>query len=565
MSTADHTVMRGIWGRNAPAGNAMEKPKNKGFSLIKMMSLNYRKEKNPQQQQQQHHNNMPFMIHSHIGKEIKHICSNCSRVSHAQDEEVERLASVVSGSHCRSRFGSLGRLLKPWKWNKKKSQDFTQMSTALERKMSVRQSREELIKRGVLKEIFEKDSRSTAVTPADQMKNTLPSDCERTAEDRQRTDTADFRVSLDGGLCAQDNTLQSLTLPHKKTVTFPSDLQEPPAKPPLIHKQPPALPPKPFSRRTNHSTAETQTCSRRTNHSTAETQTCSRRTNHSTDPCLQGKPCPQKLVLYSSSWGQCCGPLQLQYSAAHPSSRIILELQKTLALTLHRLDSSAVHTGQYSAPLRAVDIDCDADKENIPNESDYQDLPCVYKDEEQEEDEEDEDDSLFTNALVLKILRKDSLAVKLSNRPSPRELQEKNILPVQTDEERLQSRQLIGKKLTGRLSQRPTAEELEQRNILKPHNEEEQMEEKREIRRRLSHKLSQRPTVEDLRRARILTRFCDYVEVSDAQDYDRRADKPWTRLTAADKAAIRKELNDFKSHEMEVHESSRHLTRFHRP
>ncbi|XP_059358587.1 phosphatase and actin regulator 1 isoform X4 [Carassius carassius] len=493
MSTADHTVMRGIWGRNAPAGNAMEKPKNKGFSLIKMMSLNYRKEKNPQQQQ--HHNNMPFMIHSHIGKEIKHICSNCSRVSHAQD--------------------------------------------ALERKMSVRQSREELIKRGVLKEIFDKDSRSTAVTPADQMKNTLPSDCERTAEDRQRTGqyTADFRVSLDGGLCAQDNTLKSLTLPPKKTVTFPSDLQEPPAKPQLIHKQPPALPPKPFSRRTNHST----------------------------DPCLQWKPCPQKLVLYSSSWGQCCGPLQLQYSAAHPSSRIILELQKTLALTLHRLDSSAVHTGQYSAPLRTVAIDCDADKENIPNESDYQDLPCVYKDEEQEEDEDEEDDSLFTNALVLRILRKDSLAVKLSNRPSPRELQEKNILPVQTDEERLQSRQLIGKKLTGRLSQRPTAEELEQRNILKPHNEEEQMEEKREIRRRLSHKLSQRPTVEDLRRARILTRFCDYVEVSDAQDYDRRADKPWTRLTAADKAAIRKELNDFKSHEMEVHESSRHLTRFHRP
>lgn len=50
--------------------------------------------------------------------------------------------------------------------------------------------------------------------------------------------------------------------------------------------------------------------------------------------------------------------------------------------------------------------------------------------------------------------------------------------------------------------------------------------------------LSQRPTVEELRQAKILIRFCDYVEVSDAQDYDRRADKPWTRLTAADKASI---------------------------
>ncbi|MEQ2269283.1 hypothetical protein XENORESO_002323 [Xenotaenia resolanae] len=96
-------------------------------------------------------------------------------------------------------------------------------------------------------------------------------------------------------------------------------------------------------------------------------------------------------------------------------------------------------------------------------------------------------------------------------------------------------------------------------------NEQEEMEEKREIKRRLTRKLSQRPTVEELRQAKILIRFSDYVEVSDAQDYDRRADKPWTRLTAADKAAIRKELNDFKSNEMEVHESSRHLTRFHRP
>lgn len=50
--------------------------------------------------------------------------------------------------------------------------------------------------------------------------------------------------------------------------------------------------------------------------------------------------------------------------------------------------------------------------------------------------------------------------------------------------------------------------------------------------------LSQRPTVEELRQAKILIRFSDYVEVSDAQDYDRRADKPWTRLTAADKVSL---------------------------
>ncbi|KAG7278626.1 hypothetical protein CRUP_031921 [Coryphaenoides rupestris] len=87
------------------------------------------------------------------------------------------------------------------------------------------------------------------------------------------------------------------------------------------------------------------------------------------------------------------------------------------------------------------------------------------------------------------------------------------------------------------------------------------------FRRRLSQRpaLNQRPTVDELRDRKILIRFSDYVEVAKAQDYDRRADKPWTRLSASDKAAIRKELNEFKTNEMEVHTSSKHLTRFHRP
>lgn len=46
--------------------------------------------------------------------------------------------------------------------------------------------------------------------------------------------------------------------------------------------------------------------------------------------------------------------------------------------------------------------------------------------------------------------------------------------------------------------------------------------------------LSQRPTVAELQARKIL-RFNEYVEVTDAQDYDRRADKPWTKLTPADK------------------------------
>ena len=61
------------------------------------------------------------------------------------------------------------------------------------------------------------------------------------------------------------------------------------------------------------------------------------------------------------------------------------------------------------------------------------------------------------------------------------------------------------------------------------------------------------------------SQFSDYIDVLDCEEYDRTADKPWTRLTPRDKATIRRELNEFKSSEMEVHQESRHMTRFHKP
>ncbi|XP_017444592.1 phosphatase and actin regulator 2 isoform X8 [Rattus norvegicus] len=203
----------------------------------------------------------------------------------------------------------------------------------------------------------------------------------------------------------------------------------------------------------------------------------------------------------------------------------------------------------------------EAPREYQANDSDS-DGPILYTDDDDEED--DDDDSTGESALASKIRRRDTLAIKLGNRPSKKELEDKNILQRTSEEERQELRQQIGTKLVRRLSQRPTTEELEQRNILKQKNEEEEQEAKMELKRRLSRKLSLRPTVAELQARRIL-RFNEYVEVTDSPDYDRRADKPWARLTPADKAAIRKELNEFKSTEMEVHEESRQFTRFHRP
>ncbi|XP_056377158.1 phosphatase and actin regulator 1 isoform X1 [Hyla sarda] len=605
----------------APGTGGGDKQRKKAFYLVRMKPL-----KEPS-----NNNNVSFVIHCHIGKEIKHICSNCSRGEEA--EEVERLAamrseSLVPGTHTppirrRSKFATLGRLFKPWKWRKKKSEKFKQTSAALERKISMRQSREELIKRGVLKEIYDKDG--DLQNEEGMMENGQPIGTPSsslpviTELDSSSGDTCAYEVlptselmdgtvsedlSSEQGSLSQDPTYKpTLLLPPKKS-SYPVDHEDTPMKPLTHLKQPPALPPKPLSRLANH---------------IADSGVPVKL------PCMPGKmspPLPPKKVMICMPLGGSDYPHsysnqkssqhhhtilpsqlavhqhQLQYGSQHhstgsssvpihpsipPGCRVIEELNKTLAMTMQRLESSGLHGGDSMSKsglsgytdmrqVPTVVIECEDDKENVPHELNYDDSSCLYsrddeddEDDDEEEDDDDDDSSLYTSSLALKVLRKDSLAIKLSNRPSKRELEEKNILPVQTDEERLELRQQIGTKLTRRLSQRPTAEELEQRNILKPRNEQEEQEEKREIKRRLTRKLSQRPTVEELREKKILIRFSDYVEVADAQDYDRRADKPWTRLTAADKAAIRKELNEFKSTEMEVHELSRHLTRFHRP
>ncbi|XP_030338360.1 phosphatase and actin regulator 1 isoform X9 [Strigops habroptila] len=546
-----------------------EKPKKKAFYLVRMKPLKEPTTTN---------NNVSFVIHCHIGKEIKHICSNCSRGEEARDaEEVERLAamrsdSLVPGTHTppirrRSKFATLGRLFKPWKWRKKKSEKFKHTSAALERKMSMRQSREELIKRGVLKEIFDKDGELSIPDEEGALENGQPLGSGQVLSSSQVSLPA--LAELESGP-APGEPCSYEVLPTTEIMDG-TDPGAPVKLPCMPVKLSPPLPPKKVMICMPLGGPDLSLSSYSTQKSSQQPLT----QHHHTVLPSQLAAHQHQLQYGSHSQHLPSGSSTLPI---HPSGcRMIEELNKTLAMTMQRLESSSgLHTGDSvtkTGPTGLPDmrqvptvvIECDDNKENVPHETDYEDSSCLYPGRQEEEEDEEEDNSLFTSSLARKICRQDSLAIKLSNRPSKRELEEKNILPMQTDEERLELRQQIGTKLTRRLSQRPTAEELEQRNILKPRNEQEEQEEKREIKRRLTRKLSQRPTVEELRERKILIRFSDYVEVADAQDYDRRADKPWTRLTAADKAAIRKELNEFKSSEMEVHELSRHLTRFHRP
>ena len=46
-----------------------------------------------------------------------------------------------------------------------------------------------------------------------------------------------------------------------------------------------------------------------------------------------------------------------------------------------------------------------------------------------------------------------------------------------------------------------------------------------------------RPTIAQLKEQQII-QFNDYVEVTQAEAYDRKADKPWTKLTPTDKVGF---------------------------
>jgi hypothetical protein len=78
--------------------------------------------------------------------------------------------------------------------------------------------------------------------------------------------------------------------------------------------------------------------------------------------------------------------------------------------------------------------------------------------------------------------------------------------------------------------------------------------------------MSQRTSIQNLKKRGVL-RFDEYADVfmtHDGDTYDRSTDPTWTKLTYADKIFMKSELNEFKANEMEVHESSKKNTRFHK-
>ncbi|XP_054135711.1 phosphatase and actin regulator 2 isoform X3 [Melozone crissalis] len=529
----------------------------------------------------------------------------------------------------KGKLSNIGKIFKPWKWRKKKTSDkFRETSAVLERKISTRQSREELIRRGVLKEMPEQDGDVT-VNFETSNGHTVAIDEETIQEENVvkasgNNGTLSEKASASEGKKEDQKASSSHAkkLPVSKSSSSPSPSStssHPKASKETSSKSGTSGTPRGKKKPGKQSAPRTAPDEAASSPSGATADTVEAKAEK---PKTEQTPTvifdmdnadqPSKLVVppppsaappppplpppfpaaapqqpAGSSDGQgvsdspVAGPPGSDTKALLPSERgtdpslsIVAPGSAPGARGDHTESLAPKEDQEGEAPDEAFsELVEEASDAAAPPESESSrdshgsdsdsDGPILYTDDDDDDDDDDENAST-ESSLASKIRRRDTLAIKLGNRPSKKELEDKNILQRTSEEERQEIRHQIGTKLVRRLSQRPTTEELEQRNILKQKNEEEEQEAKREIKRRLSRKLSLRPTVAELQARRIL-RFNEYVEVTESPDYDRRADKPWARLTPADKAAIRKELNEFKSTEMEVHEESRQFTRFHRP
>ncbi|KAK1170600.1 phosphatase and actin regulator 2-like isoform X1 [Acipenser oxyrinchus oxyrinchus] len=513
----------------------------------------------------------------------------------------------------RGKLSSLGNIFKPWKWRKKKtSEKFQETSAVLERKISTRESREELIRRGVLKEIPDQETSNGHTVPiciepvaeeiqvdiemqddSSEGKKTSPTD---ETEDKKAKSSQPKKAASSKPVSQPSSSTPSSfsTTTARQKVSKDSSagkkgnsgtpkVQKKPTKQPEHHEVPTTNSPKiipgptPSSSLPEAEEAGDSVCKEPAE---SELLPSSLPSEQSAPQQPLPPPPPTNTPIDITAEEPPNGQLAVEKNASFPSPSVSSS-NSSEQLQVEQVQdngeetngpqaedknisggnescSSSEEVEESSGQIHQVFIPMSSgvtlipNKENEVNDSDS-DGPVLYR------DEEDEDDEYTSSSLANKIHRKDTLAIKLGNRPSKKELKDKNIL-LQTSEEQKQE---IRQQLFRRLSQRPTPEELEQRNILKQKNKQEEQEAKQELKRSLSRKLSLRPTVAELVARRIL-RFNEYVEVTDAKDYDRRADKPWTRLTPADKAraAIRKELNEFKSTEMEVHKDSKQFTRW---
>ncbi|XP_033177778.1 phosphatase and actin regulator 1-like isoform X1 [Bombus impatiens] len=113
-------------------------------------------------------------------------------IAKKQNGAALRTNSLGSGARTpplerKSKFSALGRLFKPWKWKRKKKSDkFEAASLSLERKISVRASRDELVQKGILLPVIRSTSFPENETAGDSPDGQKPPTPQQTPQQQQQ-------------------------------------------------------------------------------------------------------------------------------------------------------------------------------------------------------------------------------------------------------------------------------------------------------------------------------------------------------------------------------------------
>ncbi|OBS70088.1 hypothetical protein A6R68_01371, partial [Neotoma lepida] len=446
-----------------------------------------------------------------------------------------------------SKLATLGRIFKPWKWRKKKTEKLKQTTSALEKKMAGRQGREELIKQGLLEMMeqgkwdqsaargaplrstalmapvalrpdfiarqlrrLQRDSESKVCSPS---KGSQPAQSEPSTAEQETLTSEDVQPGspLASGTdqASQDELLSSdAHLDDTAKMPSASSVEEAEAdsllpttdelSQALAGSDSPDSPPRPLERSASQlpsppllPTPPPKASCKATKTVTGQATLFQGPGMKSNEPALRGQ-----LATPTGS------PHLTTVHRPLPPSRVIEELHRALA-TKHRQDRAQCRAKYYKArspgfcsKLSAQGAQDQAEKSFRATTSGVstrsyidsygfpanpwevkQELRCSEKEPAMQEElraggrvgtKTGQAWPYYSRRTLPRKCKKELLAVKLRNRPSKQELEDRNIFPRRTDEERQEIRQQIEMKLSKRLSQRPAVEELERRNILKP-------------------------------------------------------------------------------------------------
>ncbi|KAM7402572.1 hypothetical protein PAMP_017798 [Pampus punctatissimus] len=359
-----------------------------------------------------------------------------------------------------SKLASLGRIFKPWKWRKKKNEKLKPSAT-VDKKAAVRQKRDDLVRRNP----GETETESDLACGGNSEDPDTPTHSD--GEDRDEelmaplaSTTEDLGSDLEAST-VQDVTEDSMTVgdpnqsedgeDDRTSLSDPSDEQSLGKVEAVEGKQevavaqpqrrastppPPNLPVKLLTRLGSLDGAPPVPVKK-------SPATLPRNFTLPKDPhgsLLRGR-------ISTPSGSPHLGALHPQL----PPSCIIEELHRALA-TKHRQDSFQVKEAR-SSPKRRLDG-------RLSRTSSIEKEPAGEPESKKESDENKENwrldeylsdqdswnESVISGTLPRR-MRKELLAVKLRNRPSKQELEDRNIFPVRSDQERQEIRQQIEMKL----------------------------------------------------------------------------------------------------------------------